>query len=301
MSSILQPIPGEGVPDFLAIGHVTRDMHADGSFTLGGTVTFAALTAYRLGLVAAVVTCADGELIAELPAHLPGIGLAARQSKATTTFENRYSKGFRTQFLRARAEELQIEDVPERWRGAPVVLLGPLAQELTVDFITLFPRHPGAIVAATPQGWLRRWDENGRVWPAPWNDAERVLPGLDVLILSHDDLLPFADGSRAEATAMLAHWSTFVPLLIATDGRQGATLFQYGVPEEFPAYTASEVDPTGAGDVFAAAYLSHLHKFGDPRQAVDFANCTASLSIEHAGVTGIPTYEMVIERAKVAR
>ncbi len=238
MSSILQPAPGGRVPDFLAIGHVTRDMHADGSFTLGGTVTFAALTAYQLGLAAAVVTCADGNLIAELSAHLPGIGLAVRQSEATTTFENRYSSGFRTQYLRARAEEQQVEDVPERWLGAPVVLLGPLAQELTADFITLFPRHPGAIVAATPQGWLRRWDDDERVWPAPWNDAERVLPGLDVLILSHDDLLPFADGNRVEADAILAYWSTFVPLLVATDGRQGATLFQHGVPEEFPASPA---------------------------------------------------------------
>ncbi len=248
MSSILQPAPGGRVPDFLAIGHVTRDVHADGSFTLGGTVTFAALTAYHLGLAAAVVTCADGNLIAELPAHLPGIGLAVRQSEATTTFENRYSRGFRTQYLRARAEEQQVEDVPERWLGAPVVLLGPLAQELTADFI-----------------------------------------------------LPFADGNRVEADAILAYWSTFVPLLVATDGRQGATLFQHGVPEEFPAYAAEEVDPTGAGDVFAAAFLSHLHKFGDPRRAVDFANCTASLSIEYAGVTGIPTYEMVIERAKAVR
>lgn len=301
MSSILQPAPGGGVPDFLAIGHVTRDIHAGGSFTLGGTVTFAALTAYHLGLAAAVVTCADGDLIAELSAHLPGIGLAVRQSQATTTFENRYARGFRTQYLRARAEEQQIEDVPERWRGAPVVLLGPLAQELTADFITLFPRHPGVIVAATPQGWLRRWDDDGRVWPAPWSEAERVLPGLDVLVLSHDDLLPFANGNRVEADAILAHWSTFVPLLIATDGRQGATLFQHGIPEEFPAYTAHEVDPTGAGDVFAAAFLSHLHRFGNPRQAVDFANCTASLSVQHTGVTGIPTYEMVIERAKAAR
>src|SRR6266516_3075284 len=108
MSSIPQPARGERVPDFLAIGHVTRDVRRDGSFSLGGTVTFAALTAYRLGLVAAVVTCADEQLVAELPAHLPGIGLAVRQSKATTTFENQYSRGFRTQYLRARAEELLL-------------------------------------------------------------------------------------------------------------------------------------------------------------------------------------------------
>src|SRR5690349_2981430 len=87
---MLQPVSGEGAPDFLTIGHVTRDVRPDGSFSLGGTVTFAALTAYRLGLVAAVVTCADEQLAAELPAHLPGIAIAVRQSKATTTFENLY-------------------------------------------------------------------------------------------------------------------------------------------------------------------------------------------------------------------
>src|SRR5215471_19449916 len=104
MSSILQPSSGEGVPDFLTIGHVTRDVRPNGSFSLGGTVTFAALTAYRLGLVAAIVTCADEQLISELPVRLPGIGLSVRPSPATSTFENRYHEGFRTQYLRDRAE-----------------------------------------------------------------------------------------------------------------------------------------------------------------------------------------------------
>src|SRR5215469_18683250 len=111
MSSIIQPVNNLTVPDFLSIGHITRDILSNQAFSLGGTVTFAALTAYRLGLVAAIVTCADEQLIAGLPAHLPGIRLAVRQSKATTTFENQYSGGFRTQYLRARGEEQQIEDV----------------------------------------------------------------------------------------------------------------------------------------------------------------------------------------------
>ncbi len=213
-------------PEFLTIGHVTRDLHPDGSFSPGGTVTFAAMTAYRLGLVTAIVTCADAELLAELPVRLPDIGLAARPSPATTTFVNIYREGFRTQYLRARADQLLEEDVPASWRNAPVVLLGPLAQELSPALVRLFPRRPGAIIAATPQGWLRRWDDDGRVWPTPWTAAEAILPLLDVLILSHDDLLPFASGNRAEADAILSRWSMQVPLLIATDGRHGATLFQ---------------------------------------------------------------------------
>ena len=295
--SIIQPIQDNRTPEFLAIGHVTRDVHLDGSYSLGGTVTFAAVTAHRLGLAAAIITCADEELLKELPARLPTIGIAARLSPATTTFINQYpAAGFRTQYLRARAESQQREDVPAAWLNAPVVLLGPLAQEIDPEFVTLFPRRPGAIIAATPQGWLRRWDAAGRIWPTPWSAAEKVLPQLDVVILSHDDLLPFANGNRNEADAILSRWSLQVPLLVATDGRHGATLFQHGKTEHFKAYPVHEVDPTGAGDVFAAAFLCHLYRHGNNREAVNFANCVASFSVEQVGVQGIPTMEMVMKR-----
>jgi 1D-myo-inositol 3-kinase len=300
MSSILQPIEKGTVPDFLTIGHVTRDILPDQTFSLGGTVTFAALTAYRLGLVAAITTCADAELLAELPARLAKIGLAVRTSSATTAFVNTYHEGFRTQYVRARADQLQLEDVPEAWRQASIVLFGPLDQELSPSFIRHFPHSTGSIFAATPQGWLRRWDGDGRVWPTPWTAAGEILPLLDVLILSHDDLLPFANGNRTDADAMLSQWSMQVPLLVATDGRHGATLFQHGFVERFPAYPSHEVDPTGAGDVFAAAFLVDYHRHGDPRKAVDFANCVASLSIEHMGIAGIPTMEVVNERIHVS-
>ena len=227
---------------------------------------------------------------------LPTIGIAAHVSPATTTFINQYHDGFRTQYLRARADSQQHEDVPAAWLNAPVVLLGPLVQELDPEFVTLFPRRPGAIIAATPQGWLRRWDAAGRIWPIAWNAADKVLPHLDVIILSHDDLLPFANGNRSEADAILSRWSLQVPLLVATDGRHGATLFQHGETEHFKAYPVHEVDPTGAGDVFAAAFLCHLYKHRNPREAVNFANCVASFSIEHVGMQGIPTMEMVMKR-----
>lgn len=285
-------------PQFLTIGHVTRDILPDGTFSLGGTVSFAALTAYRLELVAAVVSCADPEWATLLPSYLPGISLHIRSSEHTTTFENRYVGGFRTQYLYARSDALQPKDIPQAWRPTPIVLFGPLAQEIDSDLISLFPHREGTIIAATPQGWLRRWDADGRVWPTPWHNAEHILPMLDVLILSHDDLLPFADGNRPEADAILTRWSRHVSLLVATDGRHGATLFRNGNTQRFPAYPINEIDPTGAGDVFAAAFLTYLHRYQDPERAVDFANCVASFSIEQQGTRGIPTAEMVEERMK---
>lgn len=284
---------------FLTLGHVTRDLRPDGSFSLGGTVTFAALAAYRLGLAVGIVSCASADISKELVSALPDIALQIRPTMETTTFVNQYKQGFRTQYLRARADALEVIDVPVLWRDAPIVLLGPLAQEIGPEVVTLFRRRSDAIIAATPQGWLRRWDTDGRVWPTPWERAEQILPLLDVLILSHDDLLPFANGSRQEADAMLHEWSMHVPLLVATDGRHGATLFQHGVVQHFPAYVVQEVDPTGAGDVFAAAFLAALYRHGDAEQAVDFANCVASFSIEREGVQGIPTVEMVETRMRI--
>lgn len=293
MSARARAVSG-GPPTFLTIGHITRDLHDDGSFSLGGTVTFAAVTASRLGVAAAIVTRADEQLIAGLSTRLPGIEVAARASPLTTTFANHYHEGLRTQYLHTRAESLSPEDIPVAWRAAPIVLLGPLAQELSPALVQLFPRRSGALIAATPQGWLRHWDADGRVSPSTWTDAETLLPLLDVLILSYDDLQPFADGDRA--AAILARWSMLVPLLIATDGRHGATLFQRGQSEHFPAYAAAEIDPTGAGDVFAAAFLCRLNECRDPRIAVNFANCVASFSVEQVGIAGIPSRQIVEAR-----
>jgi sugar/nucleoside kinase (ribokinase family) len=53
------------------------------------------------------------------------------------------------------------------------------------------------------------------------------------------------------------------------------------------------MDPTGAGDVFSAAFLIRLAETGDPCEAARFANVAASFSIEAPGVSGIPTRRQV--------
>src|SRR5260221_9360858 len=100
MPPILQPVKDADMPEFLTIGHVTRDLHPDGSFSLGGTVTFAALTTYRLGLVAAIVTRAYSELLAVFAARFAGIGPAVNPSPTNPTIINLYYEGLPIQNLR---------------------------------------------------------------------------------------------------------------------------------------------------------------------------------------------------------
>jgi sugar/nucleoside kinase (ribokinase family) len=81
-----------------------------------------------------------------------------------------------------------------------------------------------------------------------------------------------------------------------TQGARGCTVFVNGEARQIPGFPAREVDPTGAGDVFAAAFLVRLSETHDPFQAARFANATASFCVEASGVTGIPTREQVQAR-----
>jgi sugar/nucleoside kinase (ribokinase family) len=268
-------------PDFLVIGHLTKDLGEEG-YTLGGTAIYSALTARNLGRRVAVVTSAGPDIELEL---LEGVDLLCHPSPTTTTFRNIYRGERRSQILYHRASPIGVDAVPLEWRDLPIVHLGPVAQELGEEMVWLFPH---SLLCLTPQGWLRRWDEEGRIHPQRWEGAEKVLPSVDLLIVSEEDM-------RGEA-ASLRQYLHLPRISVVTQGAQGATLYHKGKSHHFPAPQARSVDPTGAGDIFAAAFLVRLAETGNPHIATRFANAAASLSIERTALSGIPTRAEVEER-----
>ncbi|WP_437753487.1 PfkB family carbohydrate kinase [Sorangium sp. So ce1389] len=280
-------------PDILLIGHVTCDLlSADlqGGYRLGGTVSFAAVTVVRLGRAPTVVTrAAPSTDLSGLPAEAEVVVLP---SPATTTFANVYTEQGRVQTCHAQALAITASDIDERLRRPRAVLLGPLVGEIGADVAGLF--DDGTLVVATPQGWMRRWDETGRVYGKRWENAEGILACLDVLVLSEEDIEH--DLSRLEP------FFERVPLVVVTESRDGSTLYRRAahggsgevVKTRIPPRPAREVDPTGAGDVFAAAFMIRLQETGDPVEAARFANVTASFGVEHEGMTGIPGRETVL-------
>jgi sugar/nucleoside kinase (ribokinase family) len=288
--------PVSAPPEFVVIGHATRDLLPDGSWRLGGGVAYAGATASRLGLRVGVLTSAPPDVLLALQEALTSAVIVNVPARAATTFENIYDATGRRQFLRARAETLTLDDLPPAWASARIVLLAPLAQEVDPAFARTFP---GALVAAAPQGWLRRWDVSGAVSPGPLDVAPQVLPHVRALILSRDDLLPpAADHEQMEAAnAVIAGWARDVSLVVETRGAGGANLRAGGAPvESFPGIVAREVDPTGAGDVFAAAFVCWLDRTGDAPAAMTFANHVAAYSVERVGMESAPTRAGLIAR-----
>ena len=266
-------------PDYLVIGHITKDL-LSGGFTVGGTVTYSGLTARNLGRRVGVVTSASPDL--DLKQTLPGIEVVSVPSPVTTAFQNVYHNGTRQQFIKAVAVRITVEAIPPQWHYSPTVQLGPLTQELDEEVIHLFK---GSLIGVTPQGWMRRWDDEGRVSPIAWTAPEKVLPFARVLILSEEDV--------SGDMALIQEYVELTEIVVVTAGWKGSTVYHGSQRRYFPAREVIAVDPTGAGDVFAAAYLIRLEETGDPWEAAHFANCVASFSIEKPGVTGIPNRQQV--------
>jgi sugar/nucleoside kinase (ribokinase family) len=175
------------------------------------------------------------------------------------------------------ASPITPADVPEDWRGAPLVLLAPVINELDPLLAAAFPE---ATVAAAAQGWLRGLMADGRVSAARWDSAGQVLPRIQALFLSSEDI------GAAAREAM--EWYQQVPVGVLTAGRLGALLFVNGERYEVPPHPVREIDPTGAGDVFAAAFLLHYARHGDPWDAAAAGACAAALSVQGPGPAAIP-------------
>jgi 1D-myo-inositol 3-kinase len=272
---------GRDFPDYVVVGHICQDLLPDGRLVLGGSVSYAATTALRMGSHVGVVTNVGPGL--DLAQALPGVQLACHQSDVTTVFENIYHDGVRTQFIHQRADVIQCKHVPHAWRKAPMVYLGSIDREIDPAIFHCFSEE--SLICVMPQGFYRQWDETGRVSFAEWTPSEDLLRRINVLVISELDV--------PEPDSLVRDWRQLVQIIVVTRAERGATVYEGDNECHYPARPAREVDLTGAGDVFAAAFLLRLAETGDACQAAGFANVAASFSVEGSGVDGIPTRQKV--------
>ena len=94
-------------PEFVAIGHVTLD-HFGGVVRPGGAALYAAITAHRLGLSAAILTSHGADFpLDDIPSPIEVVTLEAGE---TTTFEHGAGSG---------GERTLRPEVPRLVCGAP--------------------------------------------------------------------------------------------------------------------------------------------------------------------------------------
>jgi sugar/nucleoside kinase (ribokinase family) len=262
-------------PDYLLVGHFTADLTPNGRIA-GGTVSYAVRTAASFGLRVAVLTgCIPGDdLLAELT---PYADVHVLPSEHTTTFENIYEPSGRIQYVRGVAVPITPADIPERFLGARLVHLAPIAGELDPEVAFRFADSETLL---TLQGWLRQWDDTGRVRFREFfhRDALRVI---DTVVFSEEDIV--------EAPHMEREYAQTVTNLFVTRAEKGGTHYVNGVPHEYVTPPQTVLNPTGAGDVFAASLLASLPSFDhDYERAVQVAARLAATSVTRIGLASAP-------------
>lgn len=272
-------------PDFLTIGHISRDLSLC-SQSLGGTATFGSITAKRLGLNSAIITSMGPEVDTEtLNSSFSNIPIHITPANVTTTFSNIYNPTTRIQFIQEIAAPIRFTNVPCEWQSTPLVLLGPLINEVDDKMASYFPN---SIIVASIQGWLRQRGPTGLVQAKYW-EGDNLLPYVDAVVVSCEDV---------KYPRLIDLWAKNTRTLILTLGSKGARIHHKTKWHEIPPFQTTEVDPTGAGDVFAAAYLVWYQKSRNPIESAQFASCAASFCVESYGTEGIPTMEQIKQRLK---
>jgi hypothetical protein len=213
---------------------------------------------------------------------LQGIPVSNYPTDVSTTFENIQTPEGRIQILHSVAPKLEFYMVPEAWRNVPIVHLGPVAQEVDPGLVRYFP---SSMIGLTPQGWLRAWNEDGRVHPTDWLEENFLLSSSGAVVISVEDV--GNDESKIDEMASSAR------VLAVTEAHEGARLYWNGDVRRFRPPALTEVDPTGAGDIFAAAFFYRLQATRDPWEAARFATLLSAYSITRPGLQGIPTREEI--------
>jgi sugar/nucleoside kinase (ribokinase family) len=274
--------------DLVTIGHTARDeFEGDPEWRIGGTATYAAAAAARLGDRVAILTRVGPKERERVTARCRelGIELHALESEVTTTFSFRYVDGRRHLRLKARAKSIGAGAIPNALRETRSVVLASIAHEIEPSVFDLYGGVPRVVAA---QGYLRSWDADGTVRRRDWDEARDVLERASVAVVSEDDIEGDLDLARG--------WARTAPVIV-TVAERGAIVLGGGREVEIGGFPADEVvDPTGAGDAFCAGLALALADGDDLEKATRFANAVASFAVEGVGTLALATREQVQAR-----
>ncbi len=267
MASRYQPV------DYLVVGHVTEDITPEGKL-LGGTVTYAGLTAHAFGKTVGILTAAGPDTSLKA---LKALQVVVTPSESTCTFQNTYQKAGRSQVISAMATALTTDLLPTEWAEVKILHCGPVANEVDPRFGKIHGDH---LLCLTPQGWLRKWDHSGRVSLGSWGLLDNYLVENAIVVLSLEDI----GGTLEDAMAI----ANRCQILAVTLGSAGAMVYHKEDARLIPAPAIEEIDPTGCGDIFAASFFICLEAGDDPWTAAAIANRLAANAAERKGLESVP-------------
>ncbi|MFI5314760.1 MAG: PfkB family carbohydrate kinase [Myxococcota bacterium] len=271
-------MPGTDGLSALVLGAITRDVEAGGASSPGGVVHYAGLAFAALGARTRVVTRSRPEDARELLAPLCAAKVETRAlaSRETTTYANDYSGSEDRHELLAASDPILPGDLPLAWRRADAIHLGPLhRRDLVPETVAVLEGRIGIDL----QG-LARLSSPAGTELAPNAELKDFLARVSVAKAAEEEIAVLLEGK----TLPEFRREFSIAELLVTRGARGALLVTRSGVEEIAAVAAERRFPTGAGDVFLAAYLFARASGREPRAAGRVAARASAAQIAHGCV-----------------
>ena len=158
-------------------------------------------------------------------------------------------------------------------QNAKIIMVCPIDNNVTREKLRTLKQKVGTktLLVCTPQGFFRRYNLDTSVYKGEWENAEEMISYFDLVFLSEED------GKMLDEKVVA--WSKN-SIVVLTRAERGCSVFQNGQRRDFPAFRVETiVDPVGAGDVFAAAFVYRYLETKDVGKSAVFANAAAALSL----------------------
>jgi sugar/nucleoside kinase (ribokinase family) len=280
-------------PELVVLGNLLVDdlVFEDGRTRMGqpgGAVLHAALAASLCGVRVGVASwlgddypAAAMEALAARGVDLGGVRRLGRPALRTWLLY----EGRRRQVIHRLDRPTHVavsptaEQIPEAWRSARAFHVAPMPFEIQRDLLEVFRRLPGALVTLDPYLVVRA--DTLEAWRG-------VLPGADALFLSEDDLeLPHTREDPLPAMRRLAGGR--LRHVVFKRGRAGGTFYDAASDRAvtWSPRTETVVDPTGAGDAFAAGVLAGWLKGESSARSLERGVVAASFALSAWGADGL--------------
>jgi len=294
--------------DLVGIGNPVYDLISTPRTTtsqriLSGCSTNACLAAKRLGMQDVMLVGNVGVDFAQrFFGEVGQYGIKAVNtgtSSKTTGFSLKYDEhGDRTLRVIADAGKIPLGRVWQDVSNARYLLLGPVLYEIdTVEVARLAPTARGEVFL-DPQGLLRKLDKNGEVQHFCNREEFRKLVAAVDFVKPNELEARIIAGSedQVESANQLVGWGARIA--IVTLGEKGSIACDKKNCLHIPAYKTTAIDPTGAGDVYAGAFLAEYSRNRDLAAACLYASAAASIMVETVGPDFPVTDESVRRRVR---
>ncbi|MCY3915356.1 MAG: sugar kinase [Chloroflexi bacterium] len=144
-----------------------------------------------------------------------------------------------------------------------------------------------ALDLAIKAGALISFDPNLRPELLPVEEARLAfapfIAAADIFLPTATELLQLTHASRAEEAIEDLLRARPDRKIVVTRGADGCCVYTNDGRLDIPGYAADEIDPTGAGDCFAAGFLASLLEGKSMRDAAQLANACGALAVTEKG------------------